>query len=951
MKKKFTILIAAIAAIILITQPLKSLGQTKDDYTIEFKDTGTSSDGTSARTAISDIISSGADYVSTLSNCSRVYNAKSGQGVKLGANGGTGSFTMNLATAGQKKATKITIKAMQYSSTENDVKITINGSTNTTITCGSSMKEYEWTLNTATDLTSITIESNTKRIYVHSIKVTYGSTTTYNVNISTTISNGSLLADQDKAASGATVTLTADPDDGYMTNQFTVSKSEGTVTVTKTGLNTGTFTMPAEDVTANVTFVPTHTLSYSATNGTIKFDEGDPTASGSFAFGETLTTSVTATPALGYQFTGWTVTGEGASVENASVNPTTFTMGTENSTLTANFIQVITGTINFGSASGSTKIEGSSSSGSGTVTYTDTGNDSMGNTWTITTVTSNAKSFTQQESYSQVGASSKPVTSITFTTTLAESTTIADFQAKFGGFSNTAGTITLKVGSTTVGEGSLSGTSDVVVNNTSTASGTELKVTVTDIARGVKCYYISFTILTYDYYGTTTIKNFTIPVGEILTVHNGAVLEITGTLTNNGTAANLIIEDGGQLIASSSVAATFKKTMSAPSKVYGWELISSPVHDASSSTLATGNVTNLTTDSYDMFAYDEASHYWFNQKPGNEHSFSTLNNGQGYMYRNAGNELSFVGNTNSGAFTRELSCTSGAGDLAGFHLVGNPYTHDITLEDNVVLQDGDGDLAAEKQLAGYYLLKNGGSEWTSALATDAAISNKQGFLIQIPAEATKIKFTEGDEAKRGSRSNGDNIKFMVSNSQYEDVAYALFDEAYGLTKIDHRNADVPMLYINQNGKDYAIATMSDDTKAFNLNFKAATMGQYTLSYKADGKFEYLHVIDLLAGEDVDMLLEGEYSFMGSPRDNENRFLVKLSYKAGDNEPNDDIFAYQIGNEVLVSGTGELQIFDVTGRKVMTTTINGAESISVPAQGVYIFRLVGNEIKTQKIVVR
>lgn len=151
----------------------------------------------------------------------------------------------------------------------------------------------------------------------------------------------------------------------------------------------------------------------------------------------------------------------------------------------------VTGTINFGSAQGSTKIQGTTGSAS---PYTDTGNDSQGNTWTITTVTSNAKSFTQFATYSQVGASSKPVTSITFTTTLPQSRTIKAFSAKFGGYSNTAGDITLKVGDTTVGTGELNATNDVTVSATNTtATGTVLTVTVTNIAKGVKCYYISYT--------------------------------------------------------------------------------------------------------------------------------------------------------------------------------------------------------------------------------------------------------------------------------------------------------------------------------------------------------------------------------------------------------------------------------------------------------------------------
>jgi hypothetical protein len=151
----------------------------------------------------------------------------------------------------------------------------------------------------------------------------------------------------------------------------------------------------------------------------------------------------------------------------------------------------VTSIINFGSASGSTMIEGKNGTSS---PYTDSGNDSQGNTWTITTVTSNTKSFTQSATYSQVGAASKPVTSITFTTTLPQSRTIKAFSAKFGGFSSTAGDITLKVGDTTVGTGELDAGNDVTVSATNTtATGTVLTVTVTNIAKGVKCYYISYT--------------------------------------------------------------------------------------------------------------------------------------------------------------------------------------------------------------------------------------------------------------------------------------------------------------------------------------------------------------------------------------------------------------------------------------------------------------------------
>ena len=142
----------------------------------------------------------------------------------------------------------------------------------------------------------------------------------------------------------------------------------------------------------------------------------------------------------------------------------------------------VVGTINFGSTSGSTNINSASI----------TGDDSQGNEWTITTV--GTTSFTPNSAYAQVGSSNKPATSITFTTTLPKSQTIKAFSAKFGGFSSTAGTVTLKVGDTTVGTGSLNAANDVTVSATNTTtSGTVLTVTVTDISKGVKCYYISYT--------------------------------------------------------------------------------------------------------------------------------------------------------------------------------------------------------------------------------------------------------------------------------------------------------------------------------------------------------------------------------------------------------------------------------------------------------------------------
>ena len=177
----------------------------------------------------------------------------------------------------------------------------------------------------------------------------------------------------------------------------------------------------------------------------------------------------------------------------------------------------------------------------------------------------------------------------------------------------------------------------------------------------------------------------------------------------------------------------------------------------------------------------------------------------------------------------------------------------------------------------------------------------------------------------------------------------MFNEGVGLNKIDHYNNDIQMLYISQNDADYAIATMPDDTRVINLGFEAKTMSQYSISLKAQGNFSYMHLYDKLTGEDVDMLIEDSYSFIGTPNDRKDRFVLRLTYNASIEEVEaNEAFVYQSGSDIIVNGEGELQVFDMMGRKVMIQHINGVETINMNANGVFIFKM--ND-KVQKVVVR
>lgn len=117
-----------------------------------------------------------------------------------------------------------------------------------------------------------------------------------------------------------------------------------------------------------------------------------------------------------------------------------------------------------------------------------TANDNQKNSWTITTT--GTSSYTQQPTYSQVGKKNAPATNITFNTTLPEDAEVTSISADFGGFKDTAGKVSLKIGEKEVGTGALNGITDITVKSTSTAAGNKVTITVTNIAKGVKCYNI-----------------------------------------------------------------------------------------------------------------------------------------------------------------------------------------------------------------------------------------------------------------------------------------------------------------------------------------------------------------------------------------------------------------------------------------------------------------------------
>lgn len=371
-------------------------------------------------------------------------------------------------------------------------------------------------------------------------------------------------------------------------------------------------------------------------------------------------------------------------------------------------------------------------------------------------------------------------------------------------------------------------------------------------------------------------------------------------------------------------------------KKYGWYAISSPVNNQKFE-----DVTHLTTATHNIFRYDEEDRMWQEYRNA-ANLFDEFENGRGYIYRTADNGgfIGYNGSENTGDIKCKINYTERNDNLSGINLVGNPYNHAIYK--STAMDD-------EALAPGYCILNENGT-W-SYKSDDEAIPVGTAFLVQTKA-AGKGEYTitmRDTDAAPSTKGIKNDIWFTVDCGDFSDVAHVEFTQGKNFSKMSHYNEDAPMLYIKHDGADYASLDMSENNSSIDLCFKAMMMGKYTLSFNVNGTYSYLHLIDRMTGADVDMLIEEEYSFIGSDYDNEERFIVKFTNdaSAGVNET----FAWQSGSDIIVNGNGELIVFDVTGKMLMNMFVNGTETINVPTKGVCILRMVGDEVKTQKIVIK
>ena len=903
MNKKFTKLIAALALLVFMTPTMAGWGQSTATITFANQSSGTN-DGSTAYTT-NNFVSSGiansdpAFGTITCSATSKCYSGKVDHGLKAGASSSAGSFT--IAFSSLANVTKITLNRASYN-TSNNATITVkNGSTTlasvSTPSGSTDFADMEITNLSIESLSGLTVQTS-KYCYIKSITITYGNDKATTTTISDAgIINTNKFVSTEAGSLSASVTYgspaTAVPNasvtwSGNKDAVATINSTTGAVTLV--GAGTVTFTAAFEGLEGYASSSATYVMT--VTNE-------DPALSTIWSenFSGCKTDSVPTGGAYFYICTNGTPSGGTTSVKNEKLaNGTAPELlvgkkgsgdGAQGGTFSAT---IPLATSNGYGYSGDLTLTYKTNANGLNVKTTTSGITVDGEASTGAGVTFNTKE-THTVTFKGVNTSTENIT-IVFTATTTSNVRLDDIVLK--------GVITIPVNE-----------DNEIVSNVTIPAG----------------------------------ASYVVP--SLIKVPSGKTLTVNGTLINVN-AANLVIEEGGQLIhGSAGVKATVKKAISAHSAagqpVTGWKFIASPI--VATEGIAPTSVANMTDADFDLYKFNqEADLEWENYKKEGDHYQFNLYNGQGYLYANASDKtLEFAGTIkpSNTSVSVDIDSIPGA-EFAGWNLVGNPFTFNAYVNRSYYKMNDDGSaILADVQASG------------------TTIAPCMGIMVHVGQTGQSVTFSK--EPIVNAPSNG-NVSIAVvqanergASATTVDKAIVSFNEGSELPKFYFGNPNAS-LYIPQGNKEYAIAT-SDGQGEMPLNFRANTDGQYTLTVNPEGvEMNYLHLIDNMTGNDIDLLQTPSYTFNATTRDYESRFRLVFAANNEDGvSTGSTTFAFYSNGNWMVNNEGEatLQIIDVMGRVLSNQTISGTAELSLNQQpGVYVLRLVnGNDVKTQKIVVR
>ena len=318
--------------------------------------------------------------------------------------------------------------------------------------------------------------------------------------------------------------------------------------------------------------------------------------------------------------------------------------------------------------------------------------------------------------------------------------------------------------------------------------------------------------------------------------------------------------------------------------------------------------------------------------------------------------------------------------LKGYNLLGNPYQSFLDFgafaEVNADLWEGSkyartcavfdpSDVTTTGARGGSYV-QYVANPSEGAKVAGPTINMHQGFFIQVAEEGTAtftnaMRTNDATPNFRGERPAYPLINFTLTDSEGQtDVAVLELNrpENDGAKKL--RLGDpAGRIYFNYDDEQLAIYFRNSDKDYQSLCFAAEEDGNFTLDWNtANANFSSLTLVDNITGVKTDMLTHDHYTFEGRVSDYNTRFKV-LFGAFTDVEENEttvsETFAFLNGDNLIVNGTGHLDVIDVLGRVIYATELTDTQNtVSLPAnfKGVGMLRISnGNEVKVQKIIIK
>ena len=411
----------------------------------------------------------------------------------------------------------------------------------------------------------------------------------------------------------------------------------------------------------------------------------------------------------------------------------------------------------------------------------------------------------------------------------------------------------------------------------------------------------------------------------------------------------LILQNGAQLIHNSNgVKATVKKTIEPyTTDEDGWNLIASPVTESFEPSVNNG----LLTNNYDLYLFDQSQDKEWRNIEAN--AFATIDHKTGYLYANNTNTtLTFSGTLVATTEPTALDYDDNA-KLKGFNLVGNPYPCNATITNDFYIIEGNA---------------------VTLAATGRFIAPCEGVFVKATDTDQSVTFNKATPARDSNAM--DCFDLVVSQGRANiDRARVRFGEGIGMEKYTLDGDKGSKIALWQEGQEYAVAYVNGQDE-MPLNFKASHDGIYTLNIEANQlELDYLHLIDNLTGNEIDLLavkvpelVEGPtindgvstpstssaaYTFEAKTSDYASRFRLLFAPAEEATAVSDNFGFFANGHLYIFSqGKALVQLIDMTGHILLAETLQGSLDKALDlVPGVYVVRLVSKkDTRSIKIVV-